>query len=67
MLWPTLGQHCGKNIPMQGNFSDEIGHRFNLGPFHLWDNFIDEILLPHSYSPAPNKTKFMFCQKKNCS
>ena len=30
---------------MQGNFSDEIGHRFNLGPFHLWDNFIDEILL----------------------
>ena len=40
-----MGQHCGKNRYLKPeNFSKEIVLRFNLGPQHLLDSFIDEIL-----------------------
>ena len=40
-----MGQHCGKNRYLTPeNFSKELVLRFNLGPLHLLNGLIDEVL-----------------------
>ena len=40
-----MNQHCGKNRFLQPeNFNIEMYLKFNLGPLHLLDNFVKEIL-----------------------
>ena len=44
-----VNQHCGKNRFLQPeNFNIEIYLKFNLGPLHLLDNFVKEILASDS-------------------
>ena len=41
----SINQHFGKNRLLQPeNFNIEIYLKFNLGPLHLLDNFVKEIL-----------------------
>ena len=40
-----MGQYCGKNRFLKPeNFSKEIVLRFNLGPMHLLDGHVGEVL-----------------------
>ena len=44
-----MNQHCGKNRFLQPeNFNIEMYLKFNLGPLHLLDNFVKEILASDS-------------------
>ena len=45
-----MNQHCGKNRFLQPeNFNIEMYLKLNLGPLHLLDNFVKEILAFESY------------------
>ena len=44
-----MNQHCGTNRFLQAeNFNIEMNLKFNLGPLHLLDNFVKEILASDS-------------------
>ena len=44
-----MNQHCGKNRFLQPeNLNIEMYQKFNLGPLHLLDNFVKEILASDS-------------------
>ena len=45
----VMNQHCGKNRFLQPeNFNIDMYLKFNLGPLHLLDNFVKEILASDS-------------------
>ena len=52
-----MGQHCGKNLTPE-NFSTEVVLRFNLGPLHLLNSLIDEVLAQSNYIRKAAKKSF---------
>ena len=54
-----MNQHCGKNRFLQlENFNIEINLKFNLGPLHLLDNFVKEILASDSTKSYLRKEQY---------
>ena len=52
-------QHCGKNRFLQPeNFNNEMYLKFNLGPLHLLDNFVKEILASDSTKSYLRKEQY---------
>ena len=54
-----MNQHCGKNRFLQPeNFNIEMYLKFNLGPLHLLDNFVKEILASDSTKSYLRKEQY---------
>ena len=55
-----MNQHCGKNRFLQPeNFNIEMYIKFNLGPLHLLNNFVKEILASDSSQSYLRKVQAM--------
>ena len=67
-LYKICNQHCGKNRHLEPDyFSMEMVLRVNLGPLHLMDNLVDEVLASQGKSYMRKESRISQIVSKDLS